>query len=140
MTHMTEQEYLELQRRIQITQDSIDQSVEHSIDHPEQFADLGPESALQSKIKVYCKGKGWPILSFPRTADVKKFLPPGYPDVVLSLPYGHTLYLELKAARGIWKEKQQLIAGQLNQLGHQYFVVRSYKKFLEIVEGVTRRE
>ena len=128
---MSEQEYQVLLARNQALND-----LTKHIHEP----DPGPESELQSKIKAHCKTKGWPCLSFRQTPDVKKFLPPGYPDMVLSLPYGHTLYLELKAAKGIWKEKQQLIAGQLNQLGHQYFVVRSFKRFLQIVEGTLKPE
>jgi hypothetical protein len=101
-------------------------------------ADEGPEAELQSRIKAHCKQKGWPCLSFPQTPDVKKFLPAGYADMVLSLPVGITLYLETKARKGIWREKQQLMGMQWNQLGHQYHVVRSFKRFLEIVEGILR--
>lgn len=99
-----------------------------------------PESALQSKIRDWAKIHGYPCLMHPQNKKLSWFIPPGYPDVVLSLPYGHTLYLELKSVKGIWKEKQRLIFGQLNQLGHQYHIVRSWKGFLEIVEKVQRRE
>ena len=102
--------------------------------------DPGPESELQSVIKAFCKQKGWPCLSFPQTPDVKKFLIAGYADMVLSLPLGITLYLEIKARKGIWREKQQLMGMQWNQLGHQYHVVRSFKRFLQIVEGILKRE
>lgn len=128
---MTEQDFLELELRRQIRQEGVP---------PNHKPDPGLESDLVAKIRNWAKTRGYPCLTHPQTKALSWFIPPGYPDVVLSLPYGHTLYLELKAAKGIWKEKQQLIAGQLNQLGHQYFVVRSFKRFLEIVEATLRRE
>lgn len=103
-------------------------------------ADEGPESALQSKIKAYCKTKGWPILSFPRTAAVKRFLLAGWPDNTIILPFGTVLFLEGKTETGRVSPEQKLMRNMFRALGHVIHEIRSYKKFLEIVEGVMKRE
>ncbi len=96
-------------------------------------ADEGPESELASKIRQWAENKGYPCLIHPQTQKLKRFIPPGYPDVVLSLPHGITVYIELKSKKGIWKDKQKLVAMQLTQLGHQYCKIKSFKAFLDIV-------
>ena len=133
MTHMSEQDFLEVQYRMRTLQESIDAI-------PESEVDEGSESALANRIKQWADKKLYPCLVHPRTKKLSWFLPPGYADIVLSLPFGITLYLETKVQKGIWREKQQLMAMQWQQLGHQYHVVKSWKGFLELVEKVTRRE
>ena len=103
-------------------------------------ADEGPESKLAARIREWAKERGYPCLVHPQNKKLSWFTPIGYPDIVLSLPYGITLYLELKSAKGTLKEKQKLMAMQLTQLGHQWFQVRSWKRFFEIVNKVLIRE
>jgi len=95
--------------------------------------DQGPESKLQSKIKSYCKGQGWPVLSFPQTQAVKRYLPEGWPDIVLILPK-RVLFLELKAAKGRKSKGQVLMAQMFEYLGHTIHEVRSYKQFFRLLK------
>ena len=95
--------------------------------------DQGPESKLQSKIKSYCKGQGWPVLSFPQTPAVRKFLPPGWPDMTLILPRGRVLFLELKAAGKGLRAKQKEMRVMFMHLGHEYHTCRSYKQFFRVL-------
>ena len=129
--HFTEEDLLIIQQRQAPAPNSYSNNHE---------PDEGPESKLASKIRDFAEQRGYPCLIHPQTKKLSWFCPIGYPDVVLTLPYGITLYLELKSVKGHLKDKQKLIAMQLAQLGHQWFEVRSWKKFLEIVTNVLKRE
>ncbi|MFH1083384.1 MAG: hypothetical protein V1751_08340, partial [Pseudomonadota bacterium] len=65
-----------------------------------EVADEGPESVLQGKIVKWAKDWGRPCLSFPRTPSVRRFLPPGWPDMTIIQPGGVVIWLELKAGKG----------------------------------------
>ena len=126
MTHMTEEAYMDVQRRMQILQDSIDKSI------PDGDA---PESELAKKIRKHCKDNGLPCLIFPQTPDVRKFLPKGWPDVEILLK-GSTLYLELKKVKGGRKSPAQIRLGfQFTYLGNPIHECKTYKRFLELLYG-----
>lgn len=94
------------------------------------------ESPLQSKITQWAKAKGYPYHAHPSTREYLKahgHAGSGWPDIVLCLPKGRTVYLELKAKKGVLKEKQKEIHLQMSYLGHEYYQIRSFKKFKEIV-------
>lgn len=131
MTHYSEEEYLIIQQRMNPSDNS------YSGNHE---PDEGPESDLAGKIRKWAKERGYPCLIHPQNPKLSYFIPSGYPDIVLTLPYGITLYIELKSAKGIIKRKQKLMAHQLLTLGHQWYQVRSFKRFLEIVQKVLTRE
>lgn len=102
--------------------------------------DPGPESNLQSKIKDHCKQRGWPCLSFPSTPDVKKFLPAGWPDETIIMPNNYTLFIEDKSRKGRVSDNQKLMRNMFNCLGHYIYEVRSFQSFLNVVEGILRKE
>lgn len=130
MTRLTEQEFLEIQHKMQRTdRPSPDRFIDAA-------SDTEPESALANSIKQWADKKAYPCLVHPRSKKLSWFLPPGYADIVLSLPLGITLYLEIKAQEGIWRKDQQLMAMQWRHLGHQYFVLKSWKGFLELIDRV----
>lgn len=122
MTHMTEEDYLMMKIRTNRT-----------FDEETDKANGGPESDLASKIRDYAKQHGYPCLIHPQSKKLSWYLPEGYADVVLSLPHGITLYLELKSKKGVWADNQKLMALQLGQLGHQYCKIKSFKEFLRLV-------
>jgi hypothetical protein len=99
-----------------------------------ESADPGPESELQKKIVADAKRNGWPCLSFRMSKQAKGFLVPGWPDLTLCLPFGRVVFMELKTAKGALRDKQRLIVNMLRQLGHEVYVVRSFKSYLKIVE------
>jgi hypothetical protein len=117
MTHLTEQEFQS------ITKQDEDE----------------PESILQKKITSWAREKGYPCLSFSQTSKVKRVLghqAAGWPDITIALPTGLTLYLELKKKGGLLKEKQKLMAQMLIQLGHGYYVVKTWRRFEEIIRSL----
>ena len=103
-------------------------------------ADPGPESKLQSKIKTHCKERGWPVLAFPQTKQVMTYLPQGWPDITIILPFGTVLFLELKAERGRLSPEQNIMRSMFHYLGHTIHEVRSWKRYTQITEGLLRRK
>ena len=96
-----------------------------------------PESKLQSEIVAFCKKQGWPILSFPQTPAVRKFLPAGWPDITIKLPQGITLDIEAKKAKkGRLSPKQKLMKAMFAQLGHEIHKVDTWKGFLNVLQKV----
>ena len=101
---------------------------------PAHDADPGPESELQAKITKYCDSQAWPVLSFPQTQAVRKFLPAGWPDqMILIVPQRRWVFLEIKAGKGRLSEEQKQMAIRFLEGGHKIYEVRSFKRFLEIV-------
>lgn len=97
-------------------------------------ADSGPESKLQGKITKYCKDHGYPCLSFRQSRKAEGFLVPGWPDITLCLPKGRVVFIELKAKHGHLRQKQGEIRGMMEWLDHEWYLVKSYKQFLSIVD------
>lgn len=100
-------------------------------DEPEP--DLGLESELASKIVAHATGQGWPHIYFPQTKKLRNFLPPGFPDFVIAIPGGRTIYLETKAATRKLGKKQRLMCNMFRMLGHEYYKCKSFKRWLDIV-------
>jgi len=100
--------------------------------------DDAPESELAKKIREHCKDNGLPCLIFPQTPDVKKFLPPGWPDVEIVVRGQLPLYLELKKVKGGRKSpKQKEMALVFAYLGNPIHECKTYKSFLELLYGKT---
>lgn len=65
----------------------------------------------------------------------------GAPDIIIWLPRGRTVSIELKGARGTQNEGQRMFAANLEALGHEYHVVRAetpgqaVNKVVEIISG-----
>ena len=127
MTHWSEEQFQEVQTRINILQASIDAKA------PQQNQDES-ESTLSKAIRQWAKDHGYPALVLRQSIKARGFITPGWPDVTISLPNGKTLHLELKRAKGgTLKDNQKLIAQQLLTLKHLWFQVKTWKQFLEIV-------
>ena len=100
-------------------------------------SDPGPESRLQSKIEAYAKREGYPCLSIRQLVTKYRrisYLFKDWPDISIALPAARTVWLELKGHKGVLKAGQRELAMQLIALGHEWHQVRSYKRFLEIIE------
>jgi len=100
---------------------------------PEYKADSGPESKLQAKIQKWAADKGFPVFH----DRSRKKNTPGWPDITLCLPKGIVLFLELKSAKGVLRKEQAEIRRQMKYLKHYHFVVKSYKRFQEIIWALT---
>ena len=98
-------------------------------DDPE-VPDTGLESKLLAKCLKYCKDHGYPV--FHDWSRKKNNA--GWPDLICFLKYRIEL-IELKAAGRKLREEQQALHRELMFLGHVVHVVRSYKRFLEVMKG-----
>jgi hypothetical protein len=120
-------EYEEKQRRWDKT--SSQTALQHA---SEVEADPGPESDLQSKCETYCEDHGYPFFH-DRSRGCNE---PGFVDLVVALPRGRTLWLELKSKNGRLSSDQQRWRRALLYLGHSWHSAHSYRRFLEIVADV----
>ncbi len=87
-----------------------------------------PESSLQRAIEIWCEESGLPY--FHDRSRGKNAA--GFPDLVIALRSGRTLWLELKSRDGRLRKEQEKWRLQLMALGHEHHVVRSFKQFLVI--------
>lgn len=56
----------------------------------------------------------------------------GYPDLTIIIP-NKVLFIEVKAPTGKQSDKQKEIETRLKKLNHDYFIVKSFNEFMEIV-------
>lgn len=132
MTHMSPENHAILVERVRLNKGGPkDPLTGEDLETP----DPGPESELQRKIVADAKANGWPCLSFPQSELVKRFLPPGWPDILIAMPKGRTVFLETKSATGELREKQKLMRNMLRMLGHEYYKCKSFKRYVQIREG-----
>ena len=99
----------------------------------DETSDQGPESVLQSKIVKWCKDAGYPCLSFRQSKKAKGFLLPGYPDITIII-HNRVVFVELKSASGSLRAEQKALGIQLMSLGHPWYQIKSYKRFLSIID------
>lgn len=116
-------------------QANMDKQYPSKFKEDETEPDPGLESVLQKKIVADAKANGWPCLSFPQSEEVKRFLPPGWPDILIAMPNARTVYIETKSATGELSKKQKLMCNMFRMLGHEYYKIKSFKRYLEIKEG-----
>jgi len=133
MTRATPQDYEILKARVAA---KMGKTTPDSEDIP----DKGSESQLQSKIRDWADKEGYPCLIHPQSKKLSYFLPPGYPDIILTLPFGTTVYFETKAKGKDLSKKQIEMKLMFDFLGHHIHKVRSFKKFLEIVYKIMEKE
>lgn len=96
------------------------------------------ERTLHDEIKAECLRRGWYFvhnrMDKPTTFDG----PRGTTvlDFVIAAKDGKTLWVEAKTATGKLSEEQAGTMCWLARDGHVTFVVRSFKEFLKMLEGV----
>ena len=96
--------------------------------------DPGPESRLQRKIEAWSRDWGRPCLSLRQSPHAKRLLPAGWPDICLICPGGKVIFIELKSGSGRLSDEQKRLRLQFMALGHEIHEVRSFKRFLEVVQ------
>ncbi len=87
-----------------------------------------PESTLQRMIETWCEEHGYPYFH-DRSRGANRS---GFPDLVIALPAGRTLWVELKSSRGRMSAAQNRWRMMLLHLGHEHHVIRSYREFLRV--------
>jgi len=90
--------------------------------------DPGPESRLQRKIEAWCREHGYPC--FHDRSRGKNA--PGWPDLTIVMR-NRVVFIELKSAKGVLRKEQKQKRLEFYHLGHSIHVVKSFKRFLEIV-------
>lgn len=91
--------------------------------------DPGPESDLQNKIEKYCEEHGY-LFFHDRSRGKNE---PGFPDLVIAMPEGRTLWLECKSKTGRMSDDQKRWRLMLLYMKHEHHQVKSYRVFLKIV-------
>ena len=97
--------------------------------------DPGPESELAKKICRWLDTNGYPYQYNRQTANAIGLLTPGWPDFTIMAPGGRAVWIELKAGKGRLSDEQKQLHLMAYQLGHDVHEVRSFKKFLEVING-----
>ena len=131
MTHWSEEEYSEYMAKRERIMPRLQYHDLAGADEPDE----GPESKLQGKIVKWAKEWGRPIQSNRQTKGARSLLTPGWPDITMILPVNRVLFIELKGKGGRLSEEQKQMKLQFMALGHEIHEVRSYKRFLEIVNA-----
>jgi hypothetical protein len=103
-----------------------------------EVPDDGPESKLAGKISKWAREHGYPILNFRQSKKAAGFIPPGWPDVTCVLP-GRVVFIELKSASGRLRREQHVLAIQFSHLGNAIHCVKSFRRFLEIVNEIKEK-
>ncbi len=94
-------------------------------------ADPGPEKDLQAKAEKLCRERGYHFFhDRSRGSNV-----PGQTDLVIAMPKGRTLWVELKSKSGRLSDDQKRVRMILSALGHEWHEVRSYQQFILILDG-----
>lgn len=99
---------------------------------PEDLA----EAKLQNRIETHCREKG--LYCFHDRSRGRNN--PGHPDLVVSLPGGRTVWVELKSKHGRLSEDQKRVRLMLLRNGAEWHEVRSFKHWLEIVAGPSHQK
>jgi hypothetical protein len=98
--------------------------------------DEGSEARLQNKITKWAYEHGYPCQSNRQTSKARGLLTPGWPDVCLILPRRRVLFIECKSAKGIMRDEQKHLRQRFIFLGHEYHLVKSFRRFLELVNDL----
>lgn len=92
--------------------------------------DTGPERKLQERIETYLKQEGF-YFFHDRSRGANKA---GQPDLVVALYEGRVLWLELKSKHGRLSPEQIMTRRMLLALGQEFYEIRSFKVFLNIIQ------
>ncbi len=98
------------------------------------------EADLQSLCVQYARARGLVTTSIPNEATYKRAdlrrlgIQPGIPDLIVALPAGRVVWVELKTPRGRVSKTQEEIHSRLSQAGHLVFVVRSFEDFRRLLD------
>jgi len=94
-----------------------------------EIPDEGPEKRLQAKCLQYCQDQGYKAWHDWSRKKNKA----GFPDLMIFMPEGRVRLVELKSAGRKLRKEQQEVSRHLLFLGHRVYVVRSFKRFLEVM-------
>ena len=94
--------------------------------------DSGLENALQRKAEDWLNERGYPFI---HDRSRKKNKKGKILDLHIYLPKGRHVVIELKVKGNAMSDEQKETYQKIHFLGHEIEEVRSYKRFLEIMNG-----
>lgn len=102
--------------------------------HPETMveSDEGLESDLQRKCNEWLDNRGYPYI---HDRSRKKNKRGKILDLHIYLPAGRHVVIELKVTGNKMSDEQLDTYRKILYLGHEIYEVRTFKRFLEIMEG-----
>jgi len=90
------------------------------------------EERIQFEIVMWLQKNGYWFFSVPNegardmTTRLKAMgLRPGASDLVVVLPQGRCLFVEVKSETGLQRKEQKLFQEKVEERGHRYVIVRS---------------
>ncbi len=98
----------------------------------EREADPGPEKDLQSKAEKWLTAHGFPFI---HDRSKGKNRPGQILDLHAYLPKGRHVVIEFKTGRNCLTPEQKQTRQKLIFLGHEFYECRSFRRFLEIMNG-----
>ena len=124
------------EEEFRILKSTVDKRLGRSPDKGDKTykADPGSEHRLMARIMKYCKEQGFPCQCFRQSIKAKGFLVPGWMDCIILAPGGRVLLIELKGEKGVLRKEQQQLRLMAYRLGHTVYVIRSFKRFLEVIK------
>lgn len=60
---------------------------------------------------------------------------PGIPDLIILLPKGRIIFIEVKSEKGRISENQKMFHVELERLGHAVYIIRGVDDLKEILTG-----
>ncbi|MBA7583774.1 hypothetical protein ES708_25724 [subsurface metagenome] len=87
------------------------------------------EGDIKNQIREYLDLMKW--FSFPLVAGLGSY--PGLPDRI-AIKGGRVLFLEIKRPNGKLSEGQKLFQTNMENVGGEYYVVRSLEEIMKILE------
>jgi hypothetical protein len=94
--------------------------------------DLSPERVLHDRILKECRQRGYYVVH-SRT-DRKTTTDLGVPDVILAVPNGQTVWVEIKSRKAKLRPEQSYALAHLKKLNHRAYVIHSFTAFLELLK------
>lgn len=102
---------------------------------------MSPEARLQADIVQWLQSEGYYFCSIPNEAKgrsavgqmqlIAMGLRPGASDMVVILPEGKVVWVEVKDEKGDQSPAQVKFEARVKELGHTYIVVRSIEELQE---------
>jgi hypothetical protein len=98
------------------------------------LANAEKEVRLHERIMEWCSSQ-WPRwLYIHARTDMASTIQIGAPDFVIIAPGGRIFFVECKSATGKQTTDQLAWMALAQNLGHKYYLVRSFEEFLEVVK------
>jgi elongation factor P hydroxylase len=103
---------------------------------------MSPEARLQADIVQWLQSEGYYFCSIPNEAKgrsavgqmqlIAMGLRPGAADMVVILPEGRVVWVEVKDEKGKQSPSQIKFENRVRELGHNYYVVKNIEQIKNI--------